>query len=771
MEGMAGGGGAPGGAPERYVFDNFAIGIDRTRLASPPRDGALYDLVNAYLSPGHTIKRRPGFKLSRALAGCYGMCSYGGTIHTFFSGADPGSGGGVTTHKVVCPDGSGSALAKIHMAKPLYGFLYVVAEFANGSVFHLYLDDGSDQCPKWAANTQYQYGSTVAPKAAPNGMHFQCTSTPAYQNWYANGMRVAVGTHCQPSKPNGLAYQCTAVGQGAVAWTGGVEPRWPTVVGNTVTEYPADGAVGKWKAGMAVTTGEICEPTALNESGKMLVAKANPSTGKNVNHTGSNEPAWDTYAIGTTINDGDVIWKVVASDFITWTCVSFNVSGGAEPAWPATPGLTVNDGTATWTAIGMDIKDQGCPQTKQAIILAGCVWALDVHGHNVKKSAAANPRAWQDVNGQWQADNGYHPAYQAVTVVDPNGYAQKLIKGGISASTAPQWSPIIGTITSENTGTVQWLNIGIAAPQDAGSLPFSLDAGEDTSGTALGSYQGDLVIHSASGFELWQVDPDPSQCVLLQGFEGRGSIFTRGTASTGTDALYLTTFGVRSLSQVLASSSLAAGDAGVAVDALVAPTVSSADTFTPLAFYVAALGQLWMCNGNTIYAYTNMADLQIQGWSRYTLPWSVQYVASRNGVVYVLASDSNVYTFDTQAAYYQDDNGGAQVVFNTSIIWPYMVLGRHTMFQPEATAAYAKFIAGVNVIASAACQFQGGYDESNLANLTAVMNVGPDDRPLGLNPVEVTCMSFSPQISYAGNTAFEFSSMIVWYKVLAQAVG
>ena len=221
---------------QRYVFDNFALGIDRNRNQSPPRDGTLYDLVNAYLTPGHTLKRRNGFTKQQALAS-FGLTSYGGKLHTFYSGADPGSNALLTTHKLVCPDGSASALVKVHYAAPLLGYLYVVAEFANGNVSHYYLDNGGVTAPTWAATTQHQYGDMVSPTVA-NGFRYWVQSVLAAAAWQP-GEAVAVNTLVQPTAPNGYVYKCTAV-NGPPGFanfvTGSTEPVWPLAVGATVIE-------------------------------------------------------------------------------------------------------------------------------------------------------------------------------------------------------------------------------------------------------------------------------------------------------------------------------------------------------------------------------------------------------------------------------------------------------------------------------------------------------------------------------------------------------
>lgn len=773
--------GAPSRGAERYVFDNFALGIDRSRDASPPRDGALYDLLNCHLSKGHTILRRHGFSVQRALSGI-GLVSWGGKLHTFYSGTDPGSSSLVQTHKLVHPNGVAASLSKIHYAKPLNGYLYVVAEWSTGEVFHYYLDNGGPAAPTWAANTQHQYGDIVSP-TVPNGFRYWATSVITAPAWRAGQSVVAGTTVVSPTTPNGFTYKATAT-SGPAGFTafksGSIEPQWPLAVGQTVVEDVEfaevhhlkiknlgtnDGNKFAWKPGTHIAAGETRIPNAWVgvHLGLHLRASYSGETTNNVNNTGDTEPAWTTNP-GDTFQDGDVTWTVEQHTTITWTCQAGNETGTTEPVWPTSIGGAVTDGGITWRAISDYVGDTNCPQSKAAIIGAGQVWAVAADGNTVAHCGAGTPRAWRYDSGQWAPDTRYH---LGDTIVDSRGNVQECIVPGISGDT----EPLMGTVPTVTTvdGTVKWQWAGVAAPQAAGYLPTGMHSSGDTTATALALYRGNLVVFTGSGWQLWQIDPDPTQNALLDAQESAGCIFTRGADSIGTELYFPTLQGIRSFATVRETDSVQAGDAGVPIDPLVTPNLSASDTFTPIGIQIPFLGQYWLIVGQNVFVMTSYPAVQVQGWSRYTLPWSVLYAAILNGVLYLLASDGNLYYYDTTQ--YQDWNASTPVVFQTSIVWPYMVLGRHTIFQPEATAGFLKQVHGISVIASQQCMLQVGYDEANPANLTSAQTVGPDDRITGIVPIDVMALSLSPQISYAGNAPFEFSSMTVWYTVLPQVVG
>ena len=768
--------------PQPYINNNFSMGIDRNRNQSPPKDGMFYDLVNCYLSPGHTVKRRPGFTKDQAIAGGFGLTSYAGKLHTFYSGADPGSNALIQTHKLVCPDGSGSALSKVYYVAPLAGYLYVVAGFANGKTYHFYLDDVN--LGLWGAATHLNYGDVRAP-TVENGLHFQVTSKAADQSW-APGIGVTAGvTYVQPSIGNGWRYLCTAVQLPAgitLAFTGNTEPAWPLAVGATVVEtIIKDETITKtgyqrfndgtqsgdyyndWRPGYSHAAGEMIVPKRLRGQGIGMVASYN-ALGINYNYTGNAEPTWST-AVGATINDGTITWTVVKVTTITWTCESFNVTGGIEPVWPIVPGNTVVDGTATWTAIGRNITDPNCPQSNSAVVAAGKVWAIDVTG-KVRFCGVANARAWSTVDAKWTPGVWYNIGD---LVFDVNNFVQKCTSPGTSGQPPPDFSTLNGGVTNEaGAGTPSWINYGIAAPGDAGYLPISLQASGDTTPLSLGLYRGNLVVFTGSGFQIWQIDQNPANSVILDAFEGVGTPFLRGAASIAGDLYFVTLSGIRSLSTVAVSGNFQPGDAGMPIDQLVAPNLSMADTFSPFSCYVPNLGQYWFVNGQNVYVMSNYPALAVGGWSRYTLPWTPVYTSTLNGILYVIANDGNLYHLNQ--GYYQDDTAGAASVYTMQIVWPYEVLGRHTMFQPFATMGYEKIVRGVDLITSVPMTLQCGYDESDLTKLTPAITVGPDDRVGGIVPVEVMCESFSPQLSHAVNQAAEVMSITTWYDVLQQAV-
>ncbi len=207
-------------------------GLNVMRLKGGANPNTLKTLTNGYVTAAGTIRMRPAAIYQATLpTDCRGLVAFQGALQSFCA-RYVGVIGIVTVNTLRHPDPSQSALTltDIHFAAPFLGFLYVVAEFSNGDVFHYWLQPATT----WQANTVYLLNAGVQP-TAPAGLTFQATyAGPAIQSWAPNVAR-ALGDIVIPTVPNGFKYQVTQV-IGTAPASGTVEPVWPTVPGATVME-------------------------------------------------------------------------------------------------------------------------------------------------------------------------------------------------------------------------------------------------------------------------------------------------------------------------------------------------------------------------------------------------------------------------------------------------------------------------------------------------------------------------------------------------------
>lgn len=211
-------------------------GINRLRTKGGARADNLYDLLNGYLTDDGTVHVRPGTIRAATLdAATKGLTYFNGTRHVFAAQVVTVPSGytlHVLTHPEQVPGGAVIPIKRIHFAEPFLGYLYVVAEFNDDSVWHYWLQGGT----AWAANTFYREGDVVTPTVA-NGLAYQANrSAPANPVWAA-GIPRTIGDKTEPTAVNANGYFFTVVDTaGATPASGAVEPAWPAADGAQVVE-------------------------------------------------------------------------------------------------------------------------------------------------------------------------------------------------------------------------------------------------------------------------------------------------------------------------------------------------------------------------------------------------------------------------------------------------------------------------------------------------------------------------------------------------------
>lgn len=192
---------------------------------------SLWLLRNGYVNASQRATQRPGTVQEAALpAGTKGLCAFRGGFTVFSHQVTPISDPRFTCEVLSHPDDPELELAEIHFAEPFLGYLYVVAEFSNGDVFHYWLE----RAETWEPNKAYRPGALVQP-STPNGLVYRLAGDASqYTAWAANVAR-SLGAVIVPTVDNGFKYTATDL-IGSSPKSGSVEPSWPTEDGATVYE-------------------------------------------------------------------------------------------------------------------------------------------------------------------------------------------------------------------------------------------------------------------------------------------------------------------------------------------------------------------------------------------------------------------------------------------------------------------------------------------------------------------------------------------------------
>lgn len=205
-------------------------GLTRQRIKGAALKDSLYELLNGFVTTEKTIKVRPGTLLTETLtAGTVGLVHFDGEFHVF-ADVSVSVPAGYQLHILKSPDDSGLDLVRIHFAEAFLSALYVAAEFADGAIYHYWLQPADD----WTADTDYVVNQTVSP-TTPNGFVYKAFRLAgANPAWTPNTPR-ATNDVIEPTVENAFKYTVTQT-IGPTPRSGDIEPIWPTEVGAIIVE-------------------------------------------------------------------------------------------------------------------------------------------------------------------------------------------------------------------------------------------------------------------------------------------------------------------------------------------------------------------------------------------------------------------------------------------------------------------------------------------------------------------------------------------------------
>ena len=471
-------------------------GITRLRDKGGASEDALFDLVNGYVTAARTIRMRPGARLPLTLPpGTVGLTSFRGAFVVFADAVTP-PGPGYSVVVLKHPSNGAATLREIHFSLPFLGYLYVVAEFSDGSTYHYWLEEGKP----WAAGTTYLPGALVSPSVA-NGLAYRLLDTGSgHAPWEAYATRT-VGDIVVPTTANGYRYTVTGVSSNG-ARSGDTEPNWPADAGATVNEDvaienpyanagsgTAGGSVPVWTGGRLTVPGDLIRP--VNPPSPTATAPINGnfsggSAGWDIE--GGAEITAGRLQLPGSISDGAAINKAIFvvpdGGNLTASCqieqgaaVAGATRGWCEVRWYSkedvmvsyTQGNMITSGLATSTVVSP--KPAGAAYARAVVAL----WSVADHNHltfgdNLTVSGAVNglpaglvykavqatsahtagaEPAWPNLLGKRVVDGGV--TWEAVAITRVTWQAAPLY---VSAASEPAWPTSVGGTVTD--GTVTW---------------------------------------------------------------------------------------------------------------------------------------------------------------------------------------------------------------------------------------------------------------------------------------------------------------------------
>ncbi len=319
-----------------YPLGELSAGINRLKVKGNASRTQLYDLVNAYITQEGTISPREGTIRDQALtSGTVGLCSLNGILNVF-STSLVSVPSGYLCNILLNPNDNTQALTKIWFAKPFMGFLYVVAEFANGDIWHYWLQNNGT----WQANHVYQTGAIVEPSVR-NGLAYLAVRDYPHNSVWQPETTVTANQIVEPTVYTGYVYKATTV-LGTSPHTSSVEPVWPTVENGTVQEF-GDFSLSSTDAGTTnvSSTGSTSPP--LGKTITDRYGNSNTISNSGASSTAGNAatvtaaPLVTTWAPGTVYSPGAVVKPGTNQGAFIGAIPNGDFEAGDDGSWVLSP--------------------------------------------------------------------------------------------------------------------------------------------------------------------------------------------------------------------------------------------------------------------------------------------------------------------------------------------------------------------------------------------------------------------------------------------------
>ncbi|MGZ5987407.1 MAG: hypothetical protein ACXWLZ_00020 [Rhizomicrobium sp.] len=156
----------------------------------------------------------------------------------------------------------------------------------------------------------------------------------------------------------------------------------------------------------------------------------------------------------------------------------------------------------------------------------------------------------------------------------------------------------------------------------AGFIDMSTQAAGAEAVQAVAKYQQFIAVFSGRVTQIWYVDPDPLNNKQTQVLNNMGTLSPRSVTQFGdNDLFFLDESGVRSVRARDASNAASTTDIGIAVDTLIVDKLSNMTTLQRskvVGFIEPSAGRFWLVFPDEIFVFSFFEGSKISAWSTYT---------------------------------------------------------------------------------------------------------------------------------------------------------
>lgn len=602
------------------LIQNFQGGLDTRKSAYTAPPGSLRYARNVHLTRGAEIEVRKRFVPVYTLpAGqTKGCTTVRGQLYVFGHAAGVSVPAGVNYQQLAAP--GGYALVRILSTDNFNGKIYVVALFADGSVYHFY--DGV-RVTDWDAIAQ-----SVATVQALATLMASRVDALEEVSAVASNNRVVV-TAAVPGVA--FTYATSTVNGGAV------DDQTLTAV---LSQANVPAVQGVAATGSFTITGGS-DSSLSNQVTQVSVGGVNLIQAP-VSWTGSNGTT--AQILADQINSLSQVsrWRAaVSGEKVTLTAEDKGAAGNGLAVVVAVSGNVT--ATVVSPTSGGVTAVSGTAQVV-TFTIGGTFEGMDIFNLTINTSTITL-RGNASGTGQFVRTLGTKMYATNASLMHFSGYTG---------------TPAVADPTQWDTGT-----------QGAGFVNMSTQDGGSSELTGLAVYQNRMAVFSRRNVQIWTVDADEANNKQDQVLFNLGTKAPRTLAAFGDiDVFFLSESGVRSLRARDASNMASADDVGSPIDgellaymraqdeALVAQAVAVAEPFE---------GRYLLAVGPTIYVFSHFPGAKVSAWTTYTLD-----EISANAIVtdWAVTSSSLVARVGDQLCLYGGLSGD---VYDTAGAFPYEV--------------------------------------------------------------------------------------------------
>ncbi|CDZ55103.1 hypothetical protein [Neorhizobium galegae] len=645
-------------------------GLDTRRMPETTSGGVLIKAENGHITRGGEFEKRAAFVDEIALPpATTALAATSTSLYVFGSATPPSMPVGVTYQRLQHPDGL--ALVRVLSVDLYAGKLYVVGEFADGSIYHFYngtrVDDwfdgrsratfevtGGGITPAVAAHGSFEItggtanvanqitaitidgvsiisgaithtGNNATTAAAVASAINSHTSVPDYTA-IAAGQTVTVTAAVVGPAPNGKAIVITPTGDMTVGNNQNMAGGSATVT-SKLSDLKVDG--------VSVVNTPVLWTTSNEDTAEAIAAAVNGFT---------SSPDYDATAVGANVNliavdpgtapNGRVIAFTTDNGLTVSPTTGLTLAGGNSSNGAAASGtLTVTGGAAGNLLTALTVGG--------VAIISGNV----VHTGNNDTTAAAIASA---INSFASSPNYAAIASgNVVTItasdngVQANGKVIDATTGG--TFTVIEGAPLAGGVDDVFQPGTFVKTIGqkvysVAGPMThfsglneptkwttdylgAGFIDMSAESSGSEELVALALYQNLVAIFAERVIQVWFFDPDPTLNRKTQVLNNTGTISPRSVTQFGdNDIFYLDESGLRSLKARDSSNAAATTDIGVPIDTLIVEQLrglSDAERQSIIGLIEPRDGRFWLLAKNVIYVFSYFSGAKVSAWSTY----------------------------------------------------------------------------------------------------------------------------------------------------------